>query len=95
MYSSHSNSSGRPEEAGSEWIEAITNITLNDQPLPSLEMAHVIASFAIIIIMIGEILQVCILRRIKKEDEHLKRTTPGENVRGSLVKGKFHIKLFF
>ena len=85
MYSSHSNSPERPTEAGSEWFEAITNITLNDQPLPSLGMAHVIASFAFIIIILGEIIQVCILRKIKREDEHLKRTTPGENVRGSLV----------
>ena len=84
---------GGPRETSSKLIEEISNITLNDQPLPSLEMAHLIASSALIIIIIGELIQVRILHMIKKEDEYLKRTEPGKSTRGSLVKGKFHIKL--
>ena len=89
MYSSYLNSQGNYTEATSELYEEISNITLDDQPLPSLEMAHVTASLAIIIIIIGELIQVCILRMIIQEDVYLKRITPGENVRGSVVKGRF------
>ena len=93
MYSSYFNSPKSSTEVSSELFEEISNITLNDQPLPTPGIAHVIAAFAILIIIIGELIQVCILRMIKKEDEYLKRTTPGENVRGSLVKGKLYIHL--